>query len=744
MLSQWFVHPALLGGLALLAVPIIIHLIHRFRFKRVRWAAMEFLLDSQRRNRRRLLLEHLILLLLRCALIALVVFLVARPQSGGRLAQMLAGGEKTQHVIVLDDSFSMGQSTDNAAQAADGTVGGTAFHAAADAVTNLVRRLAQRPGAHILTLIRTSSPQNPDLLSVQVDDSVLARVEKLLGELAPSSLASAPAAAVGEAKRMLDEGATTSRVLHVLSDFQSKDWSVGSEVYAPLRELASSETAVQLVDATRAPAANLAVIDIKASLGSVAAGVPFAVEATVKNFSDSPVLQLGLLPRVDGQPLPAATIDRINPDEAATATFEVALASPGVHEVAVEIREDGLPADNLRSLAVDVPPAIPVLLVDGSRDRRDSLYLSLALAPGGGVQTGLATEVRTIDRLRDEDLSRYRAVYLLNVPAVDAAIAKTLMEYVTKGGGLAVFLGDQSDPTAYNEILFQKGKGLLPAAVVGQKLPQSDRPANSPDLRVATHPVFRVFAEQRNSFLETISVRQFWQVDEKQLAEQSEVIARYRDGSALVIDRTLGDGRVLFFGFAAGDAWTSWPQNPTYVVAMLLLNDYLSKSARAAEGATVGEPWIVRFDPAQFRREVAVTPPPVGAEPSLPILIQAEIEEPSDRAATESTTSAAAIVDFSEAVRQGVYRMTRTAADGTQRVEARAFNLAPAESDLSKVAPSQLADAMEGVSYTYERVEDYTGQVEGRRLEMKDWLLIAAAVVLLAEQLLGYRLGFHR
>ena len=50
-----FLNPAyLLAGTALISLPILIHLINRMRYKRLRWAAMEFLLKSQKRNRRRL------------------------------------------------------------------------------------------------------------------------------------------------------------------------------------------------------------------------------------------------------------------------------------------------------------------------------------------------------------------------------------------------------------------------------------------------------------------------------------------------------------------------------------------------------------------------------------------------------------------------------------------------------------------------------------------------------------------
>src|SRR5205823_12792845 len=53
-------------------------LINRMRYKRIRWAAMEFLLKSQKRNRRRLIIEQLILLLLRILLVLLAALLLAR------------------------------------------------------------------------------------------------------------------------------------------------------------------------------------------------------------------------------------------------------------------------------------------------------------------------------------------------------------------------------------------------------------------------------------------------------------------------------------------------------------------------------------------------------------------------------------------------------------------------------------------------------------------------------------------
>ena len=78
-LAQYFLNPAfVLSGAALTSVPILIHLLSRLRYRKVRFAAMEFLLQSDERNRRRLIVEQLLLLLLRVLAVLLIVLLLAR------------------------------------------------------------------------------------------------------------------------------------------------------------------------------------------------------------------------------------------------------------------------------------------------------------------------------------------------------------------------------------------------------------------------------------------------------------------------------------------------------------------------------------------------------------------------------------------------------------------------------------------------------------------------------------------
>src|SRR5437868_11773813 len=62
---------ATLAGAA--AVPVVIHLLNRRRYRVVDWAAMRFLLAARRQNVRRLRLEQLLLLVVRTLLVVLLV-----------------------------------------------------------------------------------------------------------------------------------------------------------------------------------------------------------------------------------------------------------------------------------------------------------------------------------------------------------------------------------------------------------------------------------------------------------------------------------------------------------------------------------------------------------------------------------------------------------------------------------------------------------------------------------------------
>ena len=103
------------GSVAAIVVPLIVHLLNRRRFDVIDWAAMQFLHLSQK-TRRRLFLENVILLLIRMFLFFCFIAAVAFPVldlscisrlPGGQFLVRQAGQPDRDVLIIVDGSYSM-------------------------------------------------------------------------------------------------------------------------------------------------------------------------------------------------------------------------------------------------------------------------------------------------------------------------------------------------------------------------------------------------------------------------------------------------------------------------------------------------------------------------------------------------------------------------------------------------------------------------------------------------------------
>ena len=158
-----FLFQSLLGiGLPLVGVPLLIHLINLRRRRRIDWAAMDFLLASQKRSKKSILLLQLLLLLVRTAAVAAAVLMLAGPTLRSSWGKLL-GSSTTHHVILLDDSYSMAdhnpqtslvdqQASPNRSAPSRNTV----FGEARRVVARIVEQAAHGSSRGELTLIRFS------------------------------------------------------------------------------------------------------------------------------------------------------------------------------------------------------------------------------------------------------------------------------------------------------------------------------------------------------------------------------------------------------------------------------------------------------------------------------------------------------------------------------------------------------------------------------------------------------------
>src|SRR5512135_3249426 len=88
-----FTNPALLGGLALLAVPILIHLLLRIKKKRLRFSTLQFFRRQDEQAARRRKVRNRLLLAVRVLVLLLIVVAFARPY----LAPDAAAAKATPH-----------------------------------------------------------------------------------------------------------------------------------------------------------------------------------------------------------------------------------------------------------------------------------------------------------------------------------------------------------------------------------------------------------------------------------------------------------------------------------------------------------------------------------------------------------------------------------------------------------------------------------------------------------------------
>ena len=172
-----FLHAALLGLLALVAAPILIHLLFRLRRERVIFGSLRFLRESLARNARRFELRELILLALRVAVIVLLALAFARPFWKAKERRPSEAG-RTDLVILLDDSLSMAWR--------EGPL--PRFDLARAAAERRIREL--EPGDRV-ALVKLSDPLGPESLGFTANfGAALARLRALArswraAELAP-------------------------------------------------------------------------------------------------------------------------------------------------------------------------------------------------------------------------------------------------------------------------------------------------------------------------------------------------------------------------------------------------------------------------------------------------------------------------------------------------------------------------------------------------------------------------------
>jgi hypothetical protein len=738
-----FVHPSLFWiGLPLIGLPILIHLINLLRQRKVEWAAMEFLLASQKKHRKWIILKQLLLLLMRMMAVTALVLMVAQPVLKNQWGALF-GGSNTHHIVLLDDSFSM----------SDRWADTSAFAQAKQVVERLAARATRQETPQTFTLLRfsragrTSGGTQPDLMNESVTADFSTKLEGTLGPLAVSQTAAGPAEAIDAVERLPAAREDETRIVYLVSDFRAVEWNEPTVLKKSLEKLSAGDAQLHLVNCVDTGRGNLAIAQLQTAPGVRAANVPLMVDVAVINHGTSAIKNVSVLLEEDGNTRPAVVIEEIPAGKTVSRRFPVIFPTAGAHLLKAQLESDAVDFDNLRFSVVEVSATTPVLVIDGSPDGRDGYFLATALAPGGKIHSGIKPLIESPRYLRNNPLDGFAAIYLANIERLDPAEIEALESYVRAGGGVAFFLGERSTSDFFNKQLYRNGEGLFPLPLAQSVQLLVDRLEKVPDVEVTDHPIFSVFAGERNSFISAVIIERYfaapkgWQADPD---STTKVIAKVRNGAPLVVEHKFGAGRVIAFLTKAAPTetdqgvWNNWARgNPSFVVAMLELEAYLAGARQTSAPRLVGTPLELKLDAGKYRPQVRFTLPSDGATASRKdggvLTIDAEQAKNSLLAA------------FNETHASGFYDAQLTKVDGSTETRRFAINVDPAEGNLRHIDGPQLAVRLSGINYEFHNAGDFAfnaRQLAGFNLGAS--LLYALVIILLLEQVLAYFTSYHR
>jgi hypothetical protein len=567
-MSISFLVPWLLAGSALVAVPIIIHLILKKKPKHLVFPAFRYLQQRSRTNLQKLRLRHLLLLALRMLLILLICWGLSRPLLTGGPEQ-LATDHPLAVVMIFDTSVSMEYEQDGKSRLEE------------------AKELAQRfldylPADSEAAIVDTAEPGVQFVSLRDAGQLVKNRRIRPLNQPVTSSLE--------EVYRLLEKSPPELPVLMtIFSDRTAASWNQDA-VNALLKgartraeESLRGPIPCVYLDLSVAEPRNvtLAGLALKRSdndtptplesLGYGSTSRRPTLQATIQVTGASIDGDLTLW--MDGRLLDTKRLV-VNCQPGQTVTEQVLFkpidfpAQPAnqVHQGELRLKSrDLLPGDNTRFWTLSLTERKVLIISDrtaDARDWRDALE-SLDQLP---LSCQVVTPADVPGELHPD---QYPCVCLMNVASPSSALWESLQRYVSAGGGLVVMPGEDSRPDAYNT---PEALAVLP----GKLVKKVDVPAPGAFLAPADyeHPIMAPFKFWERQRLPGLIFR-FWEVDAPANASTVVLPLSFRaEGKTnpepaileRIIDPQKAQGRVLLFTTAMyrpkkdwntiWDAWT--------------------------------------------------------------------------------------------------------------------------------------------------------------------------------------------
>ncbi len=674
-------NPWMLAGLAGVALPVIAHLLSKKKFDIVSWGAMQFLKLGQE-TRRKVWLEDLWLLLLRMALVAWLAIALARPWISAKWLGDIGPQPNRDIVLIIDGSYSMSWEA-------------TSVTPQEYAIRWIDKFLGQlRPGDTVTLL--EAREQVRTLIDPPTRD--MNRVRDELKQLSPPTGTANFPEALAHAVKLLSRTNHLRREVVLLTDGQSQGWSSDdSNLWLRLDDLKKQSSITPhlwivnvlnagLVNGDEPPPSaerlNFHVERLQPSRELSVPNFPVRFQTRVRFSGGSTSVTRQVHFEVDGQRLADRTqAVTLSPGGEANLEFEHRFESLGSHLVRVALDPDDLPTDNVSEAVISVTEAVPVLLVDGDPRpepvQSETFFIHAALAAAGNDTPWVKpTTVKWSDwnvgqvfnlpaRLKpaaskpskqavpnakkdgqvenlphvSNELDKYAVVVLANVPKLTDDQFAVLTDYVRRGGGLGLALGNRIERDNYNHQLFADETGLLSVSLkeIESETPEQREQGVMIANATLDSPWLQRFRAERGAAFTNARFSRWWKLEvaeagkqqeeggrqkadvndaadesEKEMPERSPaaVFARLQTGAPYLVGGQFGRGNVLLVTSPLDADWNTLPARPDFVA---FIHEFLFQlaSRRGERNVAVGQSLVIQVPeetrPAEAGAEAAVT-----------------------------------------------------------------------------------------------------------------------------------------
>jgi hypothetical protein len=524
-----FLAPWALAGVLAVGLPVWLHLLRKHKTTPLPFASLMFFERRTQSSIKHRRLQYLLLLALRALVIALLAFAFARPFLQSRLAA-LAGGPRLT-VLAIDNSFSM-RDDDRLPRARR-------------EAAQVASKLGDRNKLQVLAF---GSP-------VHVMGDSAAAIQTIEPTDARSSYAE-----LSRALRSIAQSAGIPVEAHLFSDMQKSSLPAN---FADLRLGDSVRLIVHPVADRRA--GNFAVENVNAPRRVYGSGKA-RVEATIAGYGTEQAKRRASLV-LNGRELDNKIVD-IPAGGRATAEFLPADLPFGLNRGEVRIDSaDNLPDDDRLYFSVERAEARRVLFVHEGRNQRDALYFHTALE--AAAESAYALDAVPVEQSANLDPHKYAFVVLSDVGSLPAGFETALRDYVRAGGALLVALGRES--------ALRNRVPVFDEAVVGTRN-YVDHYQSVAWLDTG-HP-----ALQNAQNWDDVKFYQVVRVN----PGTARVAARLGDETPLLLDKQLGEGRVLVFASTFDNVPNDFPLHASFVPFIEHTANYLARQEEGPSNYLVG------------------------------------------------------------------------------------------------------------------------------------------------------------